>query len=164
SQARTLLYKYIADQHVSVARTRGNLADDPKIVYKLPPLFEASMKQQAIPPDSIFDELIRDRRADYLGNEMIWKLALALLGGALTIVTLGTGGIVGAIAAGGALALSGYQALQEFKEFADKSAAADVGLLAENPSFAWVVLAVVGSVADLGSAVAAIKAIKPAVE
>ena len=156
--AKSAILAFIAERHTDVRNSRQNLQEDPKIVYKLPKLFALSFDRQNVAACAICERLILDRRGEYVGNEAKWALVLAVIGIALALLIPG-GGLLAAGAAIGAATISGYQAIQEYKEYEKKSAFAGVGL-ADDPSFAWVIVAVVGAVADIGAAVSAVNAIK----
>jgi hypothetical protein len=57
------------------------------------------------------------------------------------------------LAAGAAFGLSAYQAIEAFREYEVKHAAYGAQLLSDDPSFGWVIVAIVGAGLDLGAAV-----------
>lgn len=156
--AKSAILAYISERRSDIKKSRENLQKDPKIVYKLPKVLATSFERQGVESGTIFHQLITDRQKSYLGDEALFGIVLAVVGIALTLITAG-GGAVGAIAALGALGIGGYQAIHEFKEYEQKSAFAGAGL-GDDPSMAWVIVAVVGAFADLGQAVAAVHALK----
>lgn len=156
--AQGAILAYISDRRADIKTSRENLAHDPKIIYKLPNVLTAAFERQDVQPGTILQQLITDRKNGYLGDEALFGIVLAVVGVALTIITAG-GGALGVAAGLGALGISGYQAIHEFKEYEQKSAFAGAGL-ADDPSLTWVIVAVVGAFADLGQAVSAVKAIK----
>jgi hypothetical protein len=81
----------------------------------------------------------------------------------VTILTFGTGTIA-ALAAAAAFGLSAYQAVEEFKEYEIKHAAYGAKLLSTDPSFAWVIVAMVAAGLDLGVAFTALGKIATNVE
>lgn len=76
----------------------------------------------------------------------------------------GGGGTVGVMAAVGGAALSVYDVTREFGKYADEKAAHDVGLLSKDPSFAWVILAMVGAGLDFAAVAKLLTPLKVPVE
>jgi hypothetical protein len=159
--AKSAIFAYISERRSDIEQSRSNLKADPKVVYKLPRIMALSYEQQGVRQGTILDKLISDRRSQYQRDEAYFKVLLGVIGIALTVVTAG-GGTLAAAGALGAAGISGYHAIEEFKEYEKNSAFAGAGLLADDPSMAWVIVAVVGAFADMGAAVAAVRAVKTA--
>jgi len=68
------------------------------------------------------------------------------------------------LGAGTALGIGAYQAIEEFRRFELKSAAAGAGLASEDPSIAWVVVAVIGAGFDAAALVSVLPKLRPAVQ
>lgn len=162
-EVHAIIQDYIDDRRTDIKKTRGHLARHPDLVYSLDELLAASYKAQQIEPNSIYDLVIQDKINRLNNDSMLVKIVLAIITIALTIVTFGTGTIA-ALAGVAAFGLSAYQALEEFREYEIKHAAHGAELLSDDPSFAWVIVAIVGAGADLGAAASAIKAMRPAIE
>jgi hypothetical protein len=161
---QAMMLEYIQARRQDIKETRENITNDSELVYKLDELLKASYQTQNVAPDSIYDLIIRDRVKAVHIHEMILNLAIAVFAIVFTVVTLGAGG---AIAAGGAVAmavLGGLQAFHEFRQYEIKSAAFGSELLSDDPSVAWVILAVVGAGFDLAGAYSAIASMKTAVK
>ncbi|MFC5144545.1 eCIS core domain-containing protein [Streptomyces aureoversilis] len=152
---------YVKDRRVAINTSRDHLRQEPKTVYKFPKILESSMKEQGVEQGSVFHSIIMDRRDRYHADEKQLVTILAVVGFALTLMTAG-GGALAAAAAIGAFGISAYQAVLEFREYEQKSAFAGAGL-ADDPSFTWVIVAMVGAAMDLGAAVSAIHGMKGAI-
>jgi hypothetical protein len=165
-QMATITLEYIAARRDDVRRTRANLASNSEMVYRLDVLMTASKAAQDIAPRSIFDMIIADHQSSLAFDEALIGIALAVLGIALGLVTAG-GGTVGLIAAAGAFGLGAYGAVTEFARYERMHAAHGTGLLSDDPSFAWVIVAVVGAGLDLAAVTTAFRTargLRPAVE
>ena len=162
-EVQSILLDYITEHRESVHSTRGSIHSDTDLIYKLPPLLEASKQAQGITPNSIYERIIRDHISIQGLTALVGGIALAIITVALTIATFGTGTL--AAAAGvAAFGLSAWQAVDAFQDYMRETIAAEAQLLSEEEvsSVAWLVIAVVGAAADLGAAAAAIRAIRPA--
>ena len=162
ASVKAAIFRYITDRRADIAKSRENLKEDPKIVYKLPKILGPSMDQQNVKPGTILHSVISDRQSKYLGDERLFTVVVALIGFALTLLTGGGGGIA-VVAALGAFGVGAYQAVLEYREYEQKSAFAGVGL-ADDPSFAWVIVAVVGAGIDLAGAVSAVQGMRGAIK
>jgi hypothetical protein len=159
-EVQSILLEYIAEHRESVRSTRDAIHSDTDYIYKLDNLLAASKEVQGITPGSIYDRIIRDYIEDQGLIRLVTGIVLAVITLALTIATFGTGTL--AVAAGvAAFGLSAWQAVDAFREYMRQSSAADAQLLSEDPSIAWLVIAVGGAVADLGAVAAAVRAIRP---
>ena len=163
SQVQSIMLDYIQERRQDIQETRANLADNPKLIYKLDKLLKESYQAQGIQPDSIYDLIIQDRIGTVEINEIIINLAIAVLAIALGLVS-GGGGTVGVLAGVAGFGLGAYQVVEEFRQYEIKSAASGAELLSDVPSLGWVIVAVLGAGLDLAGAVAAIRAMKPALE
>jgi hypothetical protein len=147
-----LMINYINDRRNDIAETRANLKDDPEIIWKLDDLYKASFKMQAIDPQSIYGMVVEDKRKDENHKGIIKAIVVAVIAIAVTLLTFGTGTIA-VLAAGAAFGISAYQAMEAFREYEMKHAAYGAQLLSDDPSFGWVIVAIVGAGLDLGAAV-----------
>jgi outer membrane protein OmpA-like peptidoglycan-associated protein len=144
---RTMLKDYIKKKRDDIDETWKDITGDTDKIYNLDKLFQYSYQAQGIQKGSIFDLIIQDKVKEIGTGKIIKAIVLAVIGIALTIATMGTGTI--AVLAGvGALGLGMYQAYEEFKQYEEQSAAHGAGLLSQEPTLAWVVLAIVGAGLD----------------
>ncbi len=160
AKAQSAMLAYIRKRRRDVAISQENLRDDPKLVYKLPKVMAPSLALQGVEAGSILHEIITDRQRKYLKDERFYELLLVLVQLVLSILPGGV--VVTAVARIAAAGVGVYQALTAYKEYEKQSSFATVGL-ADEPSFAWVIVAVVGAGLDLGAAVKAVHGMKGAV-
>jgi hypothetical protein len=161
AEVRGIVLAYIAEHRASIESTRGQLHEDPTFIYKLDKLMAASMESQGIAPGSIYDRIIQDYISERAFESVVQGVALAIITLALTVLTAGTG-TVAVVAGFAAVGVGAWQTVDAFREYARMSGAADAQLLSEDPSLAWVVMAVIGAAADVGGAVAAVRALRTA--
>jgi hypothetical protein len=160
AQLSTLLKSHIQARRDDIKKTRETLTTDPEKVFSLDNLLAASLRRQRVDSNPIFAKIVEDKVSAIKKREAIIGFLVAVFAIALVVVSLGTG-IVAAGAAVAGFALSSVLAYQEFKDYESKHAAAGTGLLSDDPSLVWVIVAVGGAALDLGQAVQAVKAISP---
>jgi hypothetical protein len=160
AQLKRLLKAHIAARLADVKKTQETLRTDPDVVFSLDKLIAASIEQQKVQPESIFGKIVRDEIKARGRKDLIVGILTAVVAIVLGALSAGTG-TVAVAAAGGGLLLGAGLAIQQFREFEVKDAAYGAGLLSEEPSLAWVVVAVVGAAIDLGVALKAARAISP---
>ncbi len=153
-----VIRQYISSRLGRVQDTRRRLDTDHEIIFRLDVLVTRTRARQGILPGSIWDRIIEDHTAPTVDqvalDTMLGVLALAaglLSGGSL-------------LAAGVAVGASSYLALQEYRDYAFRSDAYAAQLLTEEPSLTWVVLAVVGAVADVAAVGQVLRTVRPAVQ
>jgi Domain of unknown function (DUF4157) len=158
---KSVMLGYLAGKRHSIDDTRKEIHSDREFIYKLGNLMHASRQAQDVEPGSIYDHVLNDYIEEEGIKSLLGGLALAIITIALGIASMGTG-FVAAAAAGAALGISTFQALDAFSEYERQSAAKDAELLSDDPSLGWLVIAVVGAAVDLGAAVQLVRALKPA--
>ena len=146
-EVRSIMLGYIAARKKNIAETRQNLADKPTMIYGLDALITVSFQAQNIQRDSIFAKIIRAHISDVHWSEAIPQIILGIIAVAAGLLT-GGGGTVAVLAAGTALGIGAYQAVEEFRRYEMKSAAYGAQLTSEDPTMAWVIVAVVGAGID----------------
>lgn len=161
-EAQSIMLKYISARKNDVAETWQNLKDKPTLIYGLDKLLEASF-QAHIQSGTIYEKIIRDHISDVSKSEAIPKIILAVIAVAAGLLTAG-GGTVAVLAGGTALGIGAYQAIQEFEHYEKMSAAHGARLLKEEPSFAWVVVAVIGAGFDAAAFVSVLPKLRPAIQ
>lgn len=150
---------YIAARRKDIAETRKNLLEHPRMIFGLDDLLKASKLAQKIQPGSVYETIINDHIKDEAWKDAIPTLILAVVAIAAGLLT-GGGGAVAVIGAGTVLGIGAYQAIDEFKRYERTSAAHGAQLTSEDPTMAWVIVAVIGAgfdAAALGSALEAVK-------
>jgi hypothetical protein len=162
AEKRQQILGYIRDRRKDIAETRANLNDEPEMIYGLDKLLELSYKDQAIDPESIFGMIIEDKISSRTWREIIKAIVFTIVGIALAVLTGGTG-LVAVLAGASMFGLGAYQAWESFREYEVGSAAHGAKLLSDDPSLAWVIVAVVGAGIDLAGAVSAVRGMEGAV-
>lgn len=163
SDVGAVMLEYIRARRADIRETRRNLADNPDMVWELDSLLQQSMVEQDIQPGSIYAQIIQDHQSDRSwehGQIMMMIMIFALV---LAVLSAGTGtvAVLGAVAS---LGLSAAQAWDEYRRYEIQSAAAGADLMSEDPSFAWVIVSLVGLGFDLAAVGAALRAARPAVQ
>jgi hypothetical protein len=138
---------YIAARRKDIATTRQNLADKPTMIYGLDQLLKASYVEQGVMPNSLYEKIIQQHIKDVHWSEAIPQIVLAVIAVAAGLFTGGTG-TVAVLAAGTTLGISAYQAIEEFRKYEAKSAAYGAKLTSDDPTMAWVIVAVVAAGLD----------------
>ena len=156
-EVRRVVLGYIADRRKNIAETRAELRHKPGMIYSdgLDVLIQASFESQHIRPGSVGDRIVRDHIRDVHWTEAIPQIVLAVVAIAAGLLTAGTG-TVAVLAGGVALGIGAYQAVEEFRRYERKTAAHGAGLLSDDPSMAWVIVAVVGAGLDAAGLAGAI--------
>ena len=163
SEVGPLMLRYIADRQADIATTRKSLEDKPNMIYGLDELMTASLASQHIEAGSVQARIIKAHISDVHWAEAIPDIVLAVIAVAAGLLS-GGGGALAVLAAGTALGIGAYQAVEEFRRYEMKSAASGAKLLSDDPSFAWVVVAVIGAGVDLGVFASVLPKLRPALQ
>jgi hypothetical protein len=163
SEVRSLLLEYIRERRSDVQETRRNLAASPDMVFELDTLLQAAYREQDIRPGSIYHMIIEDHISDTQIERAIINVAIAVFAITAGLLSGGTG-TVAVLGTATAFGIGAYQAIEEFRRYERTSAAHGAQLLSDDPSFAWVIVAIVGAGVDLAAAGAAARALRPAVQ
>jgi hypothetical protein len=158
-----IMLGYIAARRKDIAETRRNLKDKPTMIYGLDALLKASFQSQHIQSGTIYDKIIRNHISDVHWSEAIPHIILAVIAVAAGLLT-GGGGAVAVLAAGTALGIGAYQAIEEFRRYELKSAAHGAQLTSEDPTMAWVIVAVIGAGIDAGVFLSVLPKLRPAIQ
>ncbi|WP_241314379.1 peptidoglycan-binding domain-containing protein [Chryseobacterium arthrosphaerae] len=158
---KAFLQNYIASQNEKVDRVINNIKENPEHIYELDNLFEASYKKQHIEKGSIYDSIITAKHERLRNLKILLSICEGIFAIALIVVTWGAATPV--VIAGGALSLavSIDVAYDTIKEYKNNKEFHDVGLLSDDPSLVWVVIAIAGVALDAGSLAAVLRAAKP---
>jgi hypothetical protein len=158
SGGHQVISSYVKEHLDKVHDTRERLSSDHEIIFKLDLLLAQAKARQGIQPNSIWDLILADHVAPTV-DDVFRDMAIALFTIALGILSGGS-----LLAAAGSAALSAYAVVQQYEDYASKSDAYAAQLLSDDPSLAWVVLAVVGAVADFAAVSKFIKPVVPALK
>jgi hypothetical protein len=153
-----LVGRYIEQRLGNVRDTRDRLTADHELIFRMDVLVNNAKSRQNIAADSIWDKIIRDHTAPSLGD-IERDMMILTLTVALGILTAGTGSLALAAIS---LGVGTYQAVEAYQQYAFEHDAAGARLLSEEPSLAWVVLAVIGAGVDLAGVSALIRPLRPA--
>ncbi|HEX6178678.1 MAG TPA: hypothetical protein VF057_09990, partial [Thermoanaerobaculia bacterium] len=156
---KSKMLDYIAARKKDIAETRKNLAENPRMIFGLDDLLKASKIAQRIQPGTLYDKIISDHIKDEAWKDVIPQLILAVIAVAAGFLT-GGGGALAVIGAGTVLGIGAYQAIDEFRRYERGSAAYGAQLQSDDPSFAWVIVAVIGAGFDAAALNAALKTVK----
>ena len=163
SEVQSIMLDYIAARKKDIATTRQNLAEKPTMIYGLDMLLKASFQAQNLQSGTIYEKIVRNHISDVHWAEAIPQIVLAVIAVAAGLLT-GVGG-VGAVLAAGTLTLTGaYQAFEEYRRYEMKSAAYGAKLTSDDPTMAWVIVAVIGAGFDAASLASVLPKIRPAIE
>jgi hypothetical protein len=157
---KAFLQDYITTQNQKVDSVISNIQENPEHIYELDNLFQASYAKQKIEKDTIYDSIIKAKNKKLSNQKILIGICKAIFAIALIAITWGAATPV--VIAGGALSLAvsidaAYEAINEYK---DKKEFHDVGLLSDDPSLVWVVLAIAGVALDAGALAAVLKSAK----
>jgi hypothetical protein len=158
------LQDYLDSKKEAIDETWADIHAHPDHIYELDQLLSASMEAQQIEKDSIFDLIIKDKAKRINGFKILKAICFVVIAVALTIVTLGAAAPLAVAAGVGSLGLSLYGVYEAVEDYKRQNAANDVGLLTDDPSLVWVVLAIAGAAIDTAALSAAFKAAKPIAE
>ncbi|MGZ4054943.1 MAG: eCIS core domain-containing protein [Bacteroidia bacterium] len=157
-ELKRYLKSFIHSKQESLDETWEDIHAHPDHIYELDKLFALSIQQQQIEPGSIFDQIIQNKAAEINQYKILKAICFIVIALVLTVASFGAAGPV-AIAAGIASAgISLYGVYEAAEEYKKNNAANDVGLLTDDPSLIWVMLAIVGAAADIAALSSAFKA------
>lgn len=160
-QSRML--SYIADRKADIESTRRHLKSTPAMVYGLDNLLKASCALQNIHSGTVYEKIIRDHIQDVHLAQVIPQVVLGVVAIAAGLLSGGTG-TVAVLATGTVLGIGAYQAIDEFRRYERQSAAYGAQLTSDDPSVAWVIVAVIGAGFDAAAFASALPKLRPAIE
>ena len=163
ANVQTVIERYIRARRSDAQQTRQNITQNPNMIWELDNLLQQAMAEQNIRPNSIYHMIIQDHVRDRSIERALINLAIAVFAIASGLLSGGTG-TVAVLGATTALGIGTYQAVEEFQRYERMSAAHGAQLLSDDPSFAWVIVAIVGAGIDLATVGAAIRALRPAIQ
>ena len=158
SGVSSIIGSYISEGLGHVRDTRSRLNANHEVIFSLDILVTQTKARQGIGPDSIWSKIIEDHQAPTV-EEVALEAMLGVLAVAAGIMSGGS-----LLAAGVSLGLSSYFALQQYEDYAFREDAYGAQLLAEEPSLAWVVLAIIGVVADFAVVSRVLRPIRTALQ
>ena len=162
-ETQKFLLDYIKKQKESIAETKAKMQEDEDFVFTLDNLMAHMYRQEGLATGSIQDKMVQDHIGDIKLMDTLTSVGIALLAIGLGLLSGGTG-TVGVLAAVGSVGVSIYDVTREFGKYTEEQNAHDVGLLSKDPSFAWVMLAMVGAGLDFALIAKLLKPLKAPVE
>lgn len=150
------LLRYIQARRTDIQNTRRNLTENPDLVWELDQLVAIAKVEQNISPNSIYDKIIRDHQRDRTLDQAMINLAIAVIAIAAGLISAG-GGTVAILGGVTAFGISGFQAYEEFRRYEVMHAAHGAQLVSDDPSFAWVVVALIGAGFDAAGVAVALR-------
>lgn len=158
---KVFLHNYIISQTQSVDNVINNLQEKTESIYELDKLYTLSYARQKIKEGSIYNSIIQKKLDQLSGKKALLAISKGIFAAALIAVTWGAATPV--VIAGGALSLAmsidiAYETINEYKNNKEFH---DLGLLSDDPSLAWVVIAIAGVALDSGALISVLKAAKP---
>ena len=160
SDTSRILNRYISERLEDVRNTRRNLSSDRELVFHLDILMARARASQGIDDGSIWDKALKAHVAPTLEESLI-EAAIIVFAIAAGLASGGTGTLA-TLAVAGSLGASSYLAIREYEQYATQSDAYGAQLLSQEPSLTWLVLSIVGVVADLALVGRIIRSIRPA--
>ncbi|UUC47161.1 hypothetical protein [Flavobacterium cerinum] len=161
AEIKSFLQSYILEKNEKANDAIDKIRNNPEHVYELDKLFETARQQEHIEDGSIYDRILKAKYEEIHKYDVLKAVGLGILALAIIVVTWGAATPVvvagGIISTGISIGLA-YEAIDEYKT---KKGFHDVGLLSEDPSVAWVVIAIAGAALDAGALAAVLRSAKP---
>lgn len=160
---KSIMLSYISKKRGEVEETWGDINAHQDRIYELDNLILLSKSLQQVDNKSIYGLIIQDKIKELSKGKLLKAICFIIISIVLVAASFGTGAIAIA-AAGASLGMSLYGVYEEIEKYKRDSSAHDVGLLSDDPSLGWVLLAIVGAGLDAAGVSAAFKAAKPIAE
>jgi hypothetical protein len=160
---RELLLGTARDVIGNIREARADLSRTPSDVWTIEGVISNARKQFGIAEGSIFDLVLNAKEKD----EKRWELIKNIFLGALAFGLAISGNPAALVVAAG---ISSYTAITHIQEYATKKIMAGTAfdraqaLSADDPSFFWLALDIVGAIVDASAAAKALSTLKPLVK
>jgi hypothetical protein len=158
-----IILSNISERKEHIANTRNALKENHELMYGFNKLRQHAMLAQGIEENSIYHQLVMERYDDIERKKLIKSFMLAVIAIGAGLLT-GGGGTVAVLGAATAAAISFYETLEEYRRYEVEHSAHKAGLLADDPTIAWVIVAALGAGLDFAAAGKAARALKPALK
>jgi hypothetical protein len=157
-----LLQAQVARRMNDVSEAQAQVKSKPRLIYQMNKLMPQFYARQGVSPGSIYDLIIKDKIQRDESNRLVLGIALSIVAIAVAVATGGSATPAIAAAGGAAgLGLGAYGVYTAYKEYEEQQDLADVGF-ADEPSTAWLLLAILGAGFDAGMAFKSMRALAPA--
>jgi|GEM_PF-1630166 len=160
----TFLFDFIKSKRESAKNVRQDLKKNPDAVFKRQELLAQSYQQQGVVKDSIHDLAIQQRISDITWTKALINIGLAIASIVVIVATWGAATPYVIAGAAVSLGMSVYNVYESLDEYSKDYDAYAIGLLKDEPSFAWVVVAIAGAALDVAGFAAVLNAAKPITE
>lgn len=158
------LFEFIKSKRESAKNVRKDLKENPDAIYKRQELLEHSYQKQGVVKGSIIDSAIKQKINDIGTIDIFINIGLAIASIIVVVATWGAATpyvIAGTAVSLGMSVYNVYDALDQYSKAHDSY---EIGLLKEEPSFAWVVVAIAGAALDVAAFAAVFKLAEPITE
>ena len=161
AQIKVFLQNYITSKNQMANNAINKIEKNPEHIYELDTLFTMAKQVEQVQENSIYDSILKAKYNEIHKYDVLKAVGLGILSLAIIIVTWGAATPV--VIAGGILSTGisiglAYEAIEEYKTKKDFH---EVGLLSDDPSMAWVVLAIAGAALDAVALAAVLKSARP---
>ncbi|WP_300492073.1 hypothetical protein [Flavobacterium sp.] len=160
ARLKAFLSDYIREKEESIDNIQQKIIQNPEAIYGMDLLYNSCKQAQGIAPGSTLDEILTDKKSQIEQFEFIKNLAIAFGAIVLTIASAGTGSLA-LVALGANFALSAYTVYETIETYKTEKDGYNAGLLSDDPSLLWVVIAIVGAAVDAAALKSAFKAAEP---
>jgi hypothetical protein len=167
---RTVLLETTEARLRNIIRTKKRVKSDRDAVLQLDQLLELAFEELgAAKKDSVGRKIVRTRKDEIAEDKEFRNDALTVVAIGLGFVSFG-GGAAAVLAGAASLGVGGYQAANEYAGYQDAYAASHTAfdpaeaVSSNEPSFAWVALALIGMGLETLALKNAIRAFRPAAE
>ena len=154
------LKEYIEEKQASISNIEDKITEDPEAIYGMGLLYNTCKQTQGIVKGSVLDEILTDKKTNIEELEFVKNIAIAFGAIVLTIASAGTGTLA-LVALGANFALSAYTIYETIETYKTEKDGYNAGVLSDDPSLLWVVLAIAGAVVDAAALRSAFKAAEP---
>ncbi len=161
SEIKIFLQNYITRKNEMANNAITKITNNPEHIYELDTLFTTAKQQEQVEENSIYNSILNAKYEKIHQYDVLKAVGLGILSLAIIIVTWGAATpvvIAGGILSAGISIGFAYEAIDEYKTKKDFH---DVGLLSDDPSMIWVVLAIAGAALDATALAAVLRSAKP---
>ncbi|WP_347069263.1 hypothetical protein [Flavobacterium sp. WV_118_3] len=163
AELKAFMKNYIQEKEASIDNIQEKIINNPEAIYGMDLLYNSCKQAQGIAPGSTLDAILTDKKGRIENFEFIKNLAIAFGAIVLTIASAGTGTLA-LVALGASFALSAYTVYETIETYKTEKDGYNAGVLSDDPSLVWVVIAIAGAVVDAAALRSAFKAAEPIAE
>lgn len=149
--AQQYLLQVINERYDDLGKARAEFTEDPDRIFSQPGLVEATKQEQSIGKDTIYAWIVDDYIADEKSKHLFTAIVLGIIAVILAILVPGGGWVAAAALVAGAT-ISTVQAIQAIQEYQTGEIDYRLNFIQEEPSLAWVFVAVAAAALDMGMA------------